>query len=955
MRNSKKAYMILGLAAGFCAHADWTLDGSLSLDADTDWRGRGVMTVPAGATLNLNGYVLWVDAIAGGGTIAASSETQYQLADLTAPDASRVSSSPLINANYKAISAFDNSIEHPSFVFAQGDFKNGNAWNIDYDFGAATRVNCYRMIGMTKKGSEYGYPLTRCPQDWKIQGSDDGETWTTVDERSGQTFAVGEYKSYLFSKPAPAYKRYRMAISSVGDNNDGRLQFYELEYGAFENGLYIDETSQAHSDFSGLSVSSGVTLFYGGNTSLVRDMDFTALPNAPILHGAIDLCGHDLSVADFPSPYCCLAAEVKNTGAFDLTTPQGAVSSTNTFITGPAAAFGDYAEWSSAHRLCADFSKGIPVSVVYDFTDATVIDAYRLKLGSYADSAPSRAPRAWHFEGSNDNSVWTLLDRRPDETGWTTSEERQYGFVNDAAYRYYRITFTATASAPILEFFRLEYGCLSSSGSVRVVVPQGRTAKNGTVALSGLLRLVKDGPGTFVPAKTGQSNEGGVEIKAGVLKCGADYSTALAKLGSAVIVRENGTFDFDGRYNYIDLDFILDGGTIANTGADMSGHAQLARLKLTKDSVLAPSSSLFFGLDAANAAYIDLGGNKLDVKIAPGKALYMRSTEITDGTLEFSQVGWFFPGGNSGVVATNGVEILFNSAIDSRWTAGLKTYEGSFAAGNIALLYDNASKVNNYGTTPIAVYGAFKPKYATFRGCELQDGATLDLSEYTGTFPAESTFQNGATGIAYAAGAAVKVKTGDKNMSALAKSSDPYLVKWAAGVEPDATFEFAEGERAAANGYTLAPDGEGLRVVPKPGFLIRISGGRDVKVSGEWMAANCEAFGTVATDELAGWFGAAGANGLPRWQSWILGLDPAKADSVILCTAGESAPEDGGEFTVGTNLEIPEYAETTVTAKLVRDGGFVCQTKEFTSGKVSLTGTLGGKSVASFSVCVTLP
>ncbi len=950
--------MILGLAAGFCAHADWTLDGSLSLDADTDWRGRGVMTVPEGVTLNLNGYVLWVDAIAGGGTIAASSETQYQLADLTAPDASRASSpSTPLNSKYNASMAFDNSIEVLSFIFYQGDFKSGGIWNLDYDFGEATRVNCYRILGMTSQGAGpgYHYSVTRCPRNWTIQGSDDGETWTTVDEQSGQSFAVNEYKSYLFSKPSAAYRRYRLAVSSIGDDNDGRIQFYEMEYGAFENGLYIDETSAAHSDLSGLSVASGVTVFYGGNASLVRDMDFTALPNAPILHGTIDLCGHDLSVADFPSPYCCLAAEVKNTGAFDLTTPQGTVSSPNTFLTGPAAAFGDYAEWSSTQRLCANFSPDTPVSVVYDFADATVIDAYRLKLGSYADSAPYRAPRAWYFEGSNDNNAWTLLDRRPNETGWAVSEERQYEFVNDTAYRYYRITFTATASAPILEFFRLEYGCLASSGNVRVAVPQGKTAKNPSVAFSGLLRLVKDGPGTFVPSKTGQTNDGGVEIKAGVLKCGADDYTTLGKAGSAVVVRENGTFDFDGKYNYIDLDFILDGGTIANTGADMTDHAQLARLKLTKDSVLAPASSLFFGLNAANAAYIDLGGNTLDVKIGVGKYLNMRSTEITDGTLEFSQVGWFVPGGESGVVATNGVEILFNSAIDSQWTAGTTTSEGRFAVGNIALLYDNASKVNNYGATPIAVYGTFKPTYATFRGCELQNGATLDFSGYTGTFPAESTFQNGVKEITYAAGAAVKVKTGDKNMSALAKSADPYLVKWAAGVQPDATFEFAEGERAAANGYTLAPDGEGLRVVPKPGFLIRISGGRDVKVSGEWMAANCEAFGTVATDELAAWLDAAGANGLPRWQSWILGLDPAKADSVILCTAGESAPEDGGEFTVDTNLEIPEYAETTVTAKLVRDGGFVCQTKEFTSGKVSLTGTLGGKSVATFSVCVTLP
>ncbi len=59
-----------------------------------------------------------------------------------------------------------------------------------------------------------------------------------------------------------------------------------------------------------------------------------------------------------------------------------------------------------------------------------------------------------------------------------------------------------------------------------------------------------------------------------------------------------------------------------------------------------------------------------------------------------------------------------------------------------------------------------------------------------------------------------------------------------------------------------------------------------------------------------------GANGLPRWQSWLLGLDPADAKSVVLCQAAEAQPGDG-TFAVGANIDVPAGLDgVTVTAYL---------------------------------------
>lgn len=56
----------------------------------------------------------------------------------------------------------------------------------------------------------------------------------------------------------------------------------------------------------------------------------------------------------------------------------------------------------------------------------------------------SSAPKDWTFEGSNNNSSWTVLDTQTSQTGWNVLHEtRAYTFSNSTAYRYYRINITA--------------------------------------------------------------------------------------------------------------------------------------------------------------------------------------------------------------------------------------------------------------------------------------------------------------------------------------------------------------------------------------------------------------------------------------------------------------------------------------------------------------------------------
>ncbi len=52
---------------------------------------------------------------------------------------------------------------------------------------------------------------------------------------------------------------------------------------------------------------------------------------------------------------------------------------------------------------------------------------------------PSGAPKDWILQGSNDDTTWTDLDTRTDETTWTAETFNTYTFTNSTPYRYYRL------------------------------------------------------------------------------------------------------------------------------------------------------------------------------------------------------------------------------------------------------------------------------------------------------------------------------------------------------------------------------------------------------------------------------------------------------------------------------------------------------------------------------------
>lgn len=63
------------------------------------------------------------------------------------------------------------------------------------------------------------------------------------------------------------------------------------------------------------------------------------------------------------------------------------------------------------------------------------------QAGSWNNNNSS--PKNWTFEGSNDGSNWTVLDTETNQTITTNATKREFTFINNLYYRYYRINISA--------------------------------------------------------------------------------------------------------------------------------------------------------------------------------------------------------------------------------------------------------------------------------------------------------------------------------------------------------------------------------------------------------------------------------------------------------------------------------------------------------------------------------
>jgi hypothetical protein len=376
----------------------------------------------------------------------------------------------------------------------------------------------------------------------------------------------------------------------------------------------------------------------------------------------------------------------------------------------------------------------------------------------------------------------------------------------------------------------------SLGGKLVLDVPAGATVENAYVTLSGSLRFVKQGEGTFIPTKLYQTYTGGNEIAKGTLKLSTahnEYDGYFNELGgfvegsgayADVEILPGATVDQNGQVGLRSYNFILKGGTLTNTRTDFGTNKALffrIALRDAERSYFASSTGISTGFyaDLDGATTLDLGGKTLELGIPGSKFFYLNNTTISNGTLD---------------VVSGGSLRTMHKPSDAR-TAIINLnaalyLEQALSVSNIVIKYNGDW---DQGTGALNVYGTFRPETAGgyFYGPTMQDGSTLDLSAWNVDdlgFPvySRSARYSISTNITFAADAkkiGVKLNPNSERTKTLArdKSNPCYLLRWSEENAPDASMKF-ELDAESSRFFRLRRKDDGLVLDFNRGLVIYV-------------------------------------------------------------------------------------------------------------------------------------
>ena len=317
-----------------------------------------------------------------------------------------------------------------------------------------------------------------------------------------------------------------------------------------------------------------------------------------------------------------------------------------------------------------------------------------------------------------------------------------------------------------------------NGGEVHFDIPEGRTETNAGISFKGTVKVVKDGAGTLVMAKTGQAYAGGTEIAAGTLVSGADFSSfPCGASGSDITVGRDAVLDRKGASGLDSYRLVLGGGTLtSSSNPAVSDHTcNIRDLVLTADSRIVFDAALTVSADLwiLGDAVWDLNGHVLDIFFdgSDPDVFAQKGMTLRNGTIRttMSEAGWgWFQ--DLGINGKDGgcLDLATNLRLRCNGEEGRGTYS------TISNLTFRAPKDNVASDGYQMVYGTFTPVTGYAYKIELQDGATVNLGELDDAW--STTPLNGAAATAtFADGATILVDMGGRKL----KSSEP-VITWAA-------------------------------------------------------------------------------------------------------------------------------------------------------------------------------
>ena len=243
----------------------------------------------------------------------------------------------------------------------------------------------------------------------------------------------------------------------------------------------------------------------------------------------------------------------------------------------------------------------------------------------------------------------------------------------------------------------------------------------------------------------------------------------------------------------------MDGGTFVNSGgraAHNVADSLLGTVLLSKDSLFAITNSYAmraYEYGTLGRSRMNLGGHELDIKLF-GNYFYFENCTITNGSIKVSEetgdVRYVcFIDGNTDAT---GVDLTLKTCHMSADVTGIR---------NLTFTDPDAT---HYGANTLYVGGTLKCLLPNFPNIRLADGATLDLSENTGTFSLEGT--SNARKISFADNATIALKLGTSRHPSK-------IVGWTTAPTNLDTLTFVRSAEDAGRKYRIVKKDDGIYII----------------------------------------------------------------------------------------------------------------------------------------------
>lgn len=342
---------------------------------------------------------------------------------------------------------------------------------------------------------------------------------------------------------------------------------------------------------------------------------------------------------------------------------------------------------------------------------------------------------------------------------------------------------------------------IESGGEVHIVVPQGARVSNSMLALSGTVKLVKEGAGTFVASKKNQQYCGGTLIAEGTFEA-PDWGIngIYGPDGVTVTVLSNGTFSATA-VAHTKRRFILAGGRIHKAAtSDTLGSEWFDDVELTADSTMSGVGYGFIGRNFTETK-LNLNGHTLTLDICNGSNTscfdLCNLTVTGGGCIHAIHGGYVRLGGNGGSGVTAPTTTFWTDApVIGKSASTFLNYK------------DSSTSTLNQDSAPITVLGRFTPD-TNWQSTILADGATLDLSALDQPIATTCPFTGPSAhtcSLAFATNAVITVDLGARTVAAHTP-----VVSWPLETPPDnlgtLTFQAPRGAR-----YTVVKGDDGIYI-----------------------------------------------------------------------------------------------------------------------------------------------